>query len=62
MVLEEGLILGETYNHMHFLFTGRWFHKWLGAGWRVIYKWQVGEGGLIISCLWYSKQTDGKLS
>ena len=46
-----GLIYGETYNHMHFLFTGRLFYKWHGGG--GIHKWRVGEGGLIIGCLGY---------
>ena len=31
-MLEEGLTFGESYNHMQFLFTGRWFYKWHG-GW-----------------------------
>ena len=44
-MLEGRPILGETYNHMHFLFTGRWFYEWHGArGGGVIYKWQVGGG------------------
>lgn len=53
-MLEGRPILGETYNHMHFLFTGRWFYEWHGAGGGGLFisgRW--GEGGLIIGCLRY---------